>query len=107
MSLVPPQSYFDIQSSEYTNNIYLPPVDPWHQEFRYTSRNVYAYWLAKFGNTRVNKVINIKCENNELENYEEWEVVKIICEHVSISCDGNISNSTGILHNQNIFKNIH
>ncbi|XP_075261125.1 uncharacterized protein LOC142352855 [Convolutriloba macropyga] len=55
VSLVPPQSYFDFQTSQFSTYIYFPPGDPWHQNFTYAGRNVYAYWLAKYGTTNVDQ----------------------------------------------------
>ena len=75
VSLVPPQSYFDFQTSEYSHNIYLPPADPWHQEFTYTGRNVYAYWLAKFGTVEVNDAVRITSKEANDDEIEEWEIV--------------------------------
>ena len=85
VSLVPPQSYFDVQTSEYTHNIYLSPTDPWHKDFHYTGRNVYAYWVAKFGTTSVDKVVNVTSDkSNDLEG---WEIVRTSDEYVSVSND--------------------
>ena len=85
VSLVPPQSYFDVQTSGYSDNIYLSPTDPWHQDFQYTGRNVYAYWVAKFGTTSVDKVVNVLSEESNLDDLEGWEIVRTSDEHVSVS----------------------
>ena len=89
VSLVPPQSYFDVQCSEFSHNIYLPPADPWHQEFHYTGRNVYSYWVAKYGTTRVQEVLQFEDDgvgNTEQDNdFSEWEFVKTKSDHVVVS----------------------
>jgi hypothetical protein len=48
--IVPAQSYLDIQSTRFSR--YLNLTDPdrlWHKDFSYFGRNLYAYWLAKYG----------------------------------------------------------
>ena len=89
VSLVPPQSYFDVQCSEFSHNIYLPPADPWHQEFHYTGRNVYSYWVAKYGTTRVQEVLQFEDDGvGDTEQYNdlsEWELVKTKSDHVVVS----------------------
>jgi len=51
VTLVPPQSYFDVSTSHFSRSVRWPPLDPWHQDFHYTGRNVYAYVLAAYGKT--------------------------------------------------------
>ena len=82
--MVPPQSYFDVQTTQYTHTVYLPPIDPWHQDFIYAGRNVYAYWLAKFGRTAINEVVTVKCEEEIFEEVEGWELVNTSCDHVVV-----------------------
>merc|ERR1719273_2941102 len=83
------QSYFDVQCSEFSHNIYLPPADPWHQEFHYTGRNVYAYWVAKYGTTRVQEAFQFEddCVNRTEQDHDlsEWEFVKTKSDHVVVS----------------------
>ena len=81
VSLVPPQSYFDVQSTEYSHNVYKPPADPWHQEFHYAGRNVYAYWVAKFGRTELDVVSQLNCVEAESEG---WEIVNFASDFVAI-----------------------
>ena len=88
---MPPQSYFDFQSSEFSQNIYLSPADPWHQGFKYTGRNVYAYWLAKFGTTEVNEVIKITSSECQKGDFEGWEIIHRSNDNVAITDDSNIS----------------
>ena len=89
VSLVPPQSYFDVQSSEFSHNIYLPPADPWHEEFHYTGRNVYSYWVAKYGTTRVQEALQFEDDcvgNTEQDNdLSEWEFVKTKSDYVVVT----------------------
>ena len=89
VSLVPPQSYFDVQSSEFSHNIYLPPADPWHQECHYTSRNVYSYWVAKYGKTQVQEVLQFEedCVDNTEQDIDlsEWEFVKTKSDYILVS----------------------
>ena len=89
VSLVPPQSYFDVQSSEFSHNIYLPPADPWHEEFHYTGRNVYSYWIAKYGTTRVQDALQFEedCVDNTEPDIDlsEWEFIKTKSDFVVIS----------------------
>ena len=54
VSLVPPQSYFDVQTSQFSPYVYYPPADPWHPEFTYAGRNVYVYWWVKYATTHLN-----------------------------------------------------
>ena len=88
---MPPQSYFDFQSSEFSHNIYLPPADPWHRDFKYTGRNVYAYWLATFGTTEVNEVIKITSSEYQEDDIEGWEIITRSNDNVAITDDSNIS----------------
>ena len=97
MSLVPPQSYFDFQSSEFSHNIYLPPADPWHQDFCYTGRNVYAYWLAKFGTVEVCEVVEISSEQSKEDEIEGWEIVNLACYNVASVGTRNIFHGKSIL----------
>ena len=89
VSLVPPQSYFDVQGSDFSHNIYLPPADPWHQEFHYTSRNVYTYWVAKYGTTQVQEVFQFEDDcvdrTEQDEDLGEWEFVRTKSDFVVIS----------------------
>ena len=90
MSLVPPQSYFDVQSSEFSHNIYLPPADPWHQDFCYTGRNVYAYWLAKFGTVDINEVVKVSSMEVKEADIEDWEIVRTYHDNVAIVDERNM-----------------
>ena len=66
----------------------MPPADPWHQEFHYTSRNVYTYWVAKYGTTQVQEVIQFEegCVDNTEQDMDlsEWEFVKTKSDHVVV-----------------------
>ena len=66
----------------------MPPADPWHQEFHYTGRNVYSYWVAKYGTTRVQEALQFEDDsvgNTEQDNdLSEWEFVRTKSDHVVI-----------------------
>lgn len=50
VTMSPAQSYLDIHTSDFSH--YLNLTDPnrtWHAEFSYFGRNLYAYWVAKYG----------------------------------------------------------
>lgn len=51
VTLAPPQSYLDIQSSKFSRYVNLTdPTRSWgDKDFSYFGQNVYAYWLAKYG----------------------------------------------------------
>jgi len=51
LTIAPPQSYFDIHTSQYSPflNLTDPTRTSWHADFSYFGRNVYAYWMAKYG----------------------------------------------------------
>jgi chitinase len=50
ISMAPPQSYLDLQTSNFSRYVNLTePTRPWHNEFHYFGANVYAYVLAKYG----------------------------------------------------------
>ena len=48
MTLVPPESYLDASTSDYDKSLTHSYPEPWHPEFKYHGRNVYAYLLAKY-----------------------------------------------------------
>ena len=48
VTLVPPESYFDVTTSSYDRSLTHPYPEPWHPEFLYHGRNVYTYLLAKY-----------------------------------------------------------
>ena len=50
VSMAPPQSYLNFQSSSFSRfvNISIPERE-WHSDFEYFGNNVYAYLLAKYG----------------------------------------------------------
>lgn len=50
VTMAPPQSYLDPSSSAFSR--YVNHTDPnrtWHPGFSYFGRNLYAFWLAKYG----------------------------------------------------------
>ncbi|KAJ9443271.1 hypothetical protein DIPPA_03098 [Diplonema papillatum] len=49
VAMAPAQSYLDAATGDFSQSVSHPPVEPWHQEFRYHGRNVYAYLLAACG----------------------------------------------------------
>ena len=52
VSMAPPESYLDTTSSRFSRFVNLSyPEDAWHQDFLYHSWNVYAYILAKYGDS--------------------------------------------------------
>ena len=60
VTLAPPQSYFDIHTSEFSHYLNLTdttknPSDgtrrTWHADFSYFGRNLYAYWMAHYGDS--------------------------------------------------------
>uniref|UniRef100_A0A7S1C127 GH18 domain-containing protein n=1 Tax=Corethron hystrix TaxID=216773 RepID=A0A7S1C127_9STRA len=48
VSMAPPESYLDITSQKFSLRVNLTYPDPWHEDFQYHGRNVYAYVLAKW-----------------------------------------------------------
>ena len=48
VSLVPPQSYFDVSTSRFSRSLTLAYSD-WHPEFHYRGANSYSYLVAKYG----------------------------------------------------------
>jgi hypothetical protein len=51
ITMAPPQSYFDIHTSEFSQFLNLTdPNRSWHSDFSYFGRNLYAYWMARYGN---------------------------------------------------------
>jgi len=48
VTIVPPQSYYDISTSEFNLSL-LNNYPDFHPEFKYHGRNTYAYLQAKFG----------------------------------------------------------
>ncbi len=52
VSMAPPESYLDITTSRFSRFVNLTyPEDAWHQDFQYHGWNVYAYVLAKYGDS--------------------------------------------------------
>lgn len=52
VSIVPPQSYLDFQSSKFSQYVNLTDPDrDWHSDFEYFGANVYAYVLAEYGDS--------------------------------------------------------
>ncbi len=50
ITIAPAQSYLDIHSSHFSRYVNLTdPSRSWHADFPYFGMNVYAYWLAKYG----------------------------------------------------------
>jgi beta-glucosidase len=50
ISMAPPQSYMDPQSSKFSRHVNLTEPDrPWHNEFHYFGANVCSYLLSKYG----------------------------------------------------------
>jgi beta-glucosidase len=50
ISIVPPQSYLDFQSSKFSQYVNLTDTErDWHSDFQYFGSNIYAYILAKYG----------------------------------------------------------
>jgi hypothetical protein len=48
ITMAPPQSYFDIHTSEFSQFLNLTdPNRSWHSDFSYFGRNLYAYWMAR------------------------------------------------------------
>ena len=47
VSIVPAESYFTTQTSDFNYNLNNSPVVPWHQDFGYAGRNCYSYLVAK------------------------------------------------------------
>ena len=52
VSLVPPQSYLDVESPHYDRNL-NHAYPNFHPEFKYHGANVYALWVAKYGITKM------------------------------------------------------
>jgi hypothetical protein len=48
VTLVPPESYFDVMTSDYDRALNHSYPEPWHPEFQYHGHNVYTYLLAKY-----------------------------------------------------------
>ncbi len=48
VSMAPPESYLDITNQGFSRFVNLTYPEPWHQDFEYHGRNVYAYVLAKW-----------------------------------------------------------
>jgi hypothetical protein len=48
VAMAPAQSYLDESSHVFSLRVNWPPVAPWHQDFLYSGRNVYAYLLARY-----------------------------------------------------------
>jgi len=44
VTLVPPESYFDVTTSSYDRSLTHPYPEPWHPEFLYHGRNVYTFF---------------------------------------------------------------
>lgn len=52
ITLAPAQSYLDIHSSNFSQYLNLTdPTRSWHADFSYFGRNLYAYWLANYGDS--------------------------------------------------------
>lgn len=52
VSMAPPESYLDITTPRFSRFVNLTYADdPWHLDFSYHGANVYAYVLAKWGDT--------------------------------------------------------
>ena len=52
IGMAPPQSYLDIDTTKFSRYINLTEPDrPWHNEFHYFGANVYAYLVAKYGDS--------------------------------------------------------
>ena len=58
VTMAPPQSYFDIHTSEFSHYLNLTDTTntsngrrrrQWHSDFSYFGRNLYAYWMARYG----------------------------------------------------------
>jgi len=48
VTLVPPESYFDVTTSDYDRSLVHAYPEPWHPEFKYHGHNVYTYLIAKY-----------------------------------------------------------
>lgn len=48
VSLAPPESYMDITTQKFSRFVNLTYPEPWHEDFEYHGRNVYAYILGKW-----------------------------------------------------------
>jgi len=52
VGMAPPQSYLDIESRQFSRRVdWRDSTRGWHDDFQYFGRNVYAYWLSKFGHS--------------------------------------------------------
>jgi len=51
VSMAPPESYLDTTRSQFSRSVKLTYPEPWHQEFTYHGANVYAYVLARWGDS--------------------------------------------------------
>lgn len=52
VTMAPPQSYFDIHVSSFSQFLNLTDVNrTWHADFSYFGRNLYAYWMANYGDS--------------------------------------------------------
>lgn len=53
VSIAPAQSYLDVNTTVFDLNADHPPAFGWKPNFRYHGRNLYAYWLVKYGQTEL------------------------------------------------------
>jgi chitinase len=49
VTMAPSQSYLDPCTREFSRDTNFPPLEPWHEDFHYAGRNLYAYLVARFG----------------------------------------------------------
>ena len=69
VTLVPPQSYFDVGTQQFGLDLRYAPADPgYHQEFRYAGRNSYALLEAKYGMTTKGATFDLI----DVQLYESW-----------------------------------
>lgn len=52
VSMAPAQSYLDVFTNEFSLSANHPPLQ-WSPDFTYHGRNVYAYWLSKYGQAKL------------------------------------------------------
>jgi len=49
VAMAPAESYLDPNTGIFSSDVTWPPLNPWHQDFTYTGRNVYAFAIARAG----------------------------------------------------------